>query len=87
MRRFSAIVVAVLIALTSANAFAQDGGGDGGQKSKFYDFDDMTVDGELKTPDVHRTEARGQAKFQRLLDLKKSFLPKVQQSTEEEALK
>ncbi|MFB6352282.1 MAG: hypothetical protein ABEN55_13110, partial [Bradymonadaceae bacterium] len=60
---------------------------DDGQKSKFYDFDDMLVDGELKTPDIHRTEARGEAKFERLLELKKSFLPKVQQSTEEDALK
>ncbi len=86
MRRFSAILCALAIAMMSASAFAQDDGG-GDQKSKFYDFDDMMVDGELKTPDVHRTKARGEAKFQRLLDLKKSFLPKVQQSTEEDALK
>ena len=87
MRRFAAVVVALVIALMSATAFAQDGGGGEGTKSKFYDFDDMLVDGKLKTPDVHRTEARGQAKFKRLLDLKKSFLPKVQESTEEDALK
>ena len=87
MRRISAIMIGVSIALFSFSAFAQDGGDDGGEKSKFYDFDDMLVDGELKTPDIHRSEARGQAKFERLLELKKSFLPKVQQSTEEDALK
>lgn len=86
MRRFTTVLVAIVIALMSASAFAQDGGG-GETKSKFYDFDDMLVDGKLKTPDIHRTEARGQAKFKRLLDLKKSFLPKVQESTEEDALK
>ena len=86
MRRFTTVLVAIVIALFSLSAFAQDGG-DGGTKSKFYDFDDMLVDGELKTPDIHRSEARGQAKFKRLLDLKKSFLPKVQESTEEDALK
>lgn len=91
MRQFAAILIGVVIAFGSASAFAQDGDGGGGsgdgEKSKFYDFDDMLVDGELKTPDVQRTEARGEAKFERLLELKKSFLPKVQQSTEEDALK
>ena len=88
MRRFTAVAIGLVIALGSVNAFAQDGGGGGGggEKSKFYDFDDMLVDGELKTPDIQRTEARGEAKFERLLELKKSFLPKVQQSTEEDAL-
>lgn len=89
MRKIVAILVAVFVSFVGISAFAQDegeGGEDGGEKSKFYDFEDMMVDGELKTPDVERMEARGQAKFKRLLDLKKSFLPKVQNSTEEDAL-
>jgi len=87
MRMIVAAFVALSVVFASAGAFAQEGGGgDGGSKSKFYDFDDMMVDGELKTPDVERMEARGEAKFKRLLELKKSFLPKVQDSTEEDAL-
>jgi hypothetical protein len=86
MRKITAMMIGLAVALASASAFAQDDG-DGEQKSKFYDFDDMMVDGELKTPDVERMEARGEAKFKRLLELKKSFLPKVQDSTEEDALK
>lgn len=86
MRKIAAMMVGLAVALASASAVAQDDDG-GGEKSKFYDFDDMMVDGELKTPDVERMEARGEAKFKRLLDLKKSFLPKVQDSTEEDALK
>lgn len=89
MRKIAAAMVAIAMVFASAGALAQDdeGGDGGGQKSKFYDFDDMMVDGELKTPDVERMEARGEAKFKRLLELKKSFLPKVQDSTEEDALK
>lgn len=89
MRKIVAVLVAVFVSFAGISAFAQDegeGGDDGETKSKFYDFEDMMVDGELKTPDVERMEARGQAKFKRLLDLKKSFLPKVQNSTEEDAL-
>ncbi len=92
MRRLIMLIAGIAVLLLSAPAVAQDnqggGGGDGGgdEKSKFYDFGDMVVDGELQTPEVQRTEARGQAKFERLLDLKKSFLSKVQESTEEEAL-
>ena len=84
MRRILSTLVVLAILAFSGAAFAQD---DGGQKSKFYDFDDMLVDGKLKTPDVQRMDARGQAKFNRLLSLKKSFLKKVQESTEESALK
>ncbi|MFB6264469.1 MAG: hypothetical protein ABEL76_12735 [Bradymonadaceae bacterium] len=88
MRRTLAVTAALVLLAFSGTALAQDsgGGGEDDTRSKFYDFNDMLVDGQLKTPDVQRTEARGQAKFKRLLDLKKSFLPKVQESTDEAAL-
>ena len=74
------IVLGVM--LFSANAFAQDGE----TKSKFYNFDDMLIDGQLKTPDLLKTQAREKAKFKRLLSLKKSFLPKIRETAEEQAL-
>lgn len=86
MRYVVTALTAVAILFAASGAFAQDGDGGDGEKSKFYDFDDMTVNGELKTPDVQRMEARGEAKFKRLLELKKSFLPKVQKTTAEDAL-
>ncbi|QED27299.1 hypothetical protein FRD01_08590 [Microvenator marinus] len=55
-------------------------------KSKFYDFDDMLIDGQLKTPDLMKAEAREKAQFKRLLSLKKSFIPKVRETAEEGAL-
>ena len=84
MRKIITITFAAVLMLFSASAFAQDSGD--GTRSKFYDFNDMLVDGRLKTPDLMKTDARGKAKFNRLLQLKKSFIPKIRESTGEEAL-
>jgi len=67
--------------MTASVAFAQDD-----TKTKFYNFDDMLIDGQIKVPDAMKTEAREKAKFKRLLSLKKSFLPKVRETAEESAL-
>lgn len=83
MRRLVGLTVLVALVAIGAPAFGQDGGD---TKTKFYDFEDMLIDGQLKTPDMLKTQAREKAKFKRLLDLKKSFLPKVRESAEERAL-
>ena len=83
MRRFLGFVMLIAIVGASGTAFAQDSD----TKTKFYNFDDMLIDGALKTPDVLKTEARDKAKFKRLLSLKKSFLPKIRESAEERALR
>jgi hypothetical protein len=44
-------------------------------KTMFYNFDDMVVDGEFRKPSVLLTTARDQSRFERLLRLRKSFLP------------
>lgn len=82
MRRLVSLVVLVATVGVGSTAFAQDDG----TKTKFYDFEDMLIDGQLKTPDLMKTQAREKAKFKRLLDLKKSFLPKIRESAEERAL-
>jgi len=46
-------------------------------KSKFYDFNEQLIDGEIKRPTTLYTDARESVKFERLLRLKKSFLPKL----------
>jgi hypothetical protein len=83
MRKITAILIALAFAFTSASAFAQD---DGQPRAKFYDFDDMLVDGQLKTPDLIKNNARGKAQFERLLNLKKSFMPKIEESANQAAL-
>ncbi|MBA2661247.1 MAG: hypothetical protein H0U74_03070 [Bradymonadaceae bacterium] len=81
MRRLVALIMAVGMLVSASSAFAQDE-----VRSRFYDFDNMLIDGEFKAPDLLKDRAREKAEFQRLLDLKKSFLPKIQESTEENAL-
>ena len=42
-------------------------------KAKFYDFSEQLIDGEVKRPTALYTDSRQEAKFKRLLKLKRSF--------------
>lgn len=68
----------------AGQAFAQD---EDGERTRFYDFENMLIDGEFRSPDLVQMEGRGQAQFDRLLNLRTSFLPKVHESSEEPALR
>ena len=57
------------------------------QKSKFYDFGEQLIDGEIKKPTALYTDARKRARFGRLLKLKKSFLPKLFNTSKEMVFK
>ena len=70
--------------LASPTVFAQDDGGE--TRSKFYNFDDMLIDGKFRKPDIMKQKAREKAGFNRLLKLKKNFLPKVLETSQEQAL-
>tara|TARA_R110000824_G_scaffold248156_3_gene437252 strand:- start:1339 stop:1587 length:249 start_codon:yes stop_codon:yes gene_type:complete len=67
----SAVVFIFLILNTTAITMAKQ------PKSKFYDFNEQLIDGELKRPTTLYTDSRQRVKFERLLKLKKSFLPKL----------
>jgi len=56
-------------------------------KSKFYDFSDQLIDGHIKKPTTLYTDARQKVKFDRLIRLKKSFLPTLYQSAKEKIFK
>ena len=45
--------------------------------AKFYDFSEQVIDGQIKRPTALYTDARQKVKFDRLLKLKKSFLPEM----------
>ena len=66
----------------STASLAQDG-----VKSKFYDFSDQVIDGEIKKPTALYTNARQKVKFDRLLSLKKSFLKEIEESSKEKVFK
>ena len=55
--------------------------------AKFYDFNEQVIDGQIKKPTALYTDARQKVKFDRLLRLKKSFLPKILNSAKNPAFK
>jgi len=56
-------------------------------KSKFYDFSEQIIDGEIKRPTGIYTDARQKVKFTRLLKLKKSFLPRLFKTSKNKVFK
>jgi hypothetical protein len=82
---FGFVVVVVALSLTGLPALAQTG--KGGVKSKFYDFSDQLIDGEIKKPTTLYTDARQKVQFDRLAKLKKSFLEPMLQSAKEDVFK
>jgi len=51
--------------------------------SKFYDFSAQIIDGHIKKPTALYTDAKQKVKFDRLLKLKKSFLPAILDTAKE----
>ena len=77
------ILIAFFIALDSviaANAKTPP-------KSKFYDFNEQLIDGEVKKPTTLYTDARKQVRFDRLLKLKRSFIPDLLNTAKEKVFK
>ena len=56
-------------------------------KTKFYNFDDLLINGEYKKPQVLYTDARQKVRFERLLKLKKDLLPKLKHTQKDPALR
>tara|TARA_R110000824_G_C14994778_1_gene655576 strand:- start:29 stop:379 length:351 start_codon:yes stop_codon:yes gene_type:complete len=71
MRHLLTTLILVITVLTTTSVFAKD------PKAKFYDFADQLIDGEIKKPTTLYTDARQAVRFDRLLKLKKSFLPNL----------
>ena len=71
MRRFLSILVLFAVVSIVLPAIAKS------PRAKFYDFSEQLIDGEIKKPTTLYTDAREAVKFNRLLRLKKSFLPKL----------
>lgn len=84
MRAFGAVVA---VMLASTPVLSQTPPKKGEVKSKFYDFSDQIIDGEIKKPTTLYTDARQRVKFDRLLRLKKSFLEPMLQTAKEQVFK
>ncbi len=57
------------------------------KNSKFYDFSDQVIDGELKKPTALYIDEKQKVKFDRLLNLKRSFLRDLEISGADPSLK
>ena len=49
-------------------------------KVRFYNFNDLLINGKVKKPQVLYTDTRQKAKFDRLLRLKRNLMPKVKET-------
>jgi hypothetical protein len=56
-------------------------------RAKFYNFDEMLIDGEIKKPQALYVNPRRRAKFGKLLKLKKSFIDKLFQTAKDPIFK
>ena len=81
MKFFISFLVFLFILLNVSSTVAKQ------PKSKFYDFNEQIIDGEIKKPTTLYLNSREQVKFDRLLKLKKSFLPKLFASAKERVFK
>ena len=84
MMKYLMLIAALMLAVGSTQAIAQDGGD---VKTKFYNFDDLLIDGQYKKPQVLYTDARQKVKFERLLKLKKSFIKSLLLTAKERVFK
>ena len=77
----AALYVAIFIALfvmLGNDALAQTK-----PKSKFYDFGEQVIDGEIKKPTALFTDSKKKVKFDRLLKSKKTFIPNLMKTSKE----
>lgn len=78
----------VTIALLAASLGGATGGALAAEpKSKFYDFSDQLIDGEIRKPTTLYSNVRQEAKFSRMLSLKKELLPFIFQARKERVFK
>ena len=69
MNKFKLLIIPlILLALffSTSQALSQSK-----PKSKFYDFGEQVIDGEIKKPTALYTDSKKKVKFDRYLDLKK----------------
>ncbi len=78
MKRCLFVMVLAFGLTLGATAMADDE-----PETEFYDFEDMHIDGEFVSPDLEHMEAQGEAQFDRLLNLQTSFIPRVEESTDD----
>ena len=57
------------------------------KKVKFYNFDDLLIDGKVKKPQILWVDTKQKVKFEKLLKLKKNLIPKLKNTKKDPSLK
>jgi hypothetical protein len=73
--------ITIFLFLMATSGIAKD------TKTKFYDFDDLLINGEYKKPQVLYIDADSQVRFERLLKLKKNLLIRLRESKRDHSLR
>ena len=68
------VLILTVTLVNTAAVYASNPPRNSNERSKFYDFADQLIDGEIRRPTELYIDARSRARFDRLLRLKKSFL-------------
>ena len=80
-----AVTIIVILLFVSCTAIAQDFPAD--TKTKFYNFDDMLINGKVKKPQVLYIDKRQKVEFERLLRLRKDVMPRLMGTGKDHSLK
>ena len=56
-------------------------------KTKFYNFDDLLINGTYKKPQILYIDKKQKVRFERLLKLKKDFLPNLKNTEKDPSLR
>jgi hypothetical protein len=81
MKKLATLTLLLAMSLGATSAMAAE------PKSKFYDFSDQLIDGEIRKPTTLYSNVRQEAKFSRMLSLKKELLPFIFQARKERVFK
>jgi hypothetical protein len=81
MKKLTFALIMLIAAVSSVNAQ------EGDVKTKFYNFDDLLINGAYQKPQVLYTDSKQKIRFEKLLDLKKDFLVKLKESAKETTLR
>ena len=79
---FLRTLMVLTVLLSASAAFAQDD-----TKTKFYNFDDLLINGEYQKPTVMYTDSKKKVKFAALLSLKKKFIKRLKDTAKDSSLR
>lgn len=81
------ILLSTILALGCMVAAPSIASADDDVETMFYDFSDMLIDGDFRRPQGMGTTVRQQARFESLLNLRRSFIDEIGVAAQEEPLR